>query len=1726
MGYDDDLPASLSVQNTGKGAANKPQASSIYDDFDDDSMDEIDSKADSKGVTKGGSTNNAKRTETKSNDNDLDTSVMMLDQSTTNKAGASRFPQQHLQDDEDSALEESNSSFISIPELPTNNSSFNAGRGAASLLNKKSSWDDAKPTARNAPAKSILEDDDDSDIDPRKEQAKPQNPRKEQEEKKRNASDHSDLEDDDDVFPDDIIASVKARLTSTNANNRDGLQRKSSNNSSTHSMSNYSNFSLTESTVSNLTGSVATATINQAASATVPKRDSRLISTTTPSELQYFQYQNTNSTIRNTVANSPVIADEEDKGNDDHSMSLSSGSGGAGGSGRKWRKRVDLADVPVEEEIISGIGKKQSFSSKKEEKKMEGKFSFVSDVSPSPHGDDDFDFSPIDGGDQRINLTNNDADSKRSIKLENPRKDKKSTFSLTSIDPESDSGSPTHSPVKQSRTATESISSFVPLETVPELHSKSPILESMMERKTPPVPHPAASGNPPAPSRALSTDSAMTAVSSANNSTYDMNRMDSQQLTLETNEQQGNPHEHGVFESISLDSPEKRGTNAAQKTETENHGKKKGTTAKSILGYFIGKNKHNKKDSDLTEAAHVPSPSDTEQPLPVTQPPISGDNRRHSFSSESTVTTSTPFTPAPVLSADPQRPSSTDSATTSSGGRDRSNSLTGGAGAIFSKVKDAFKFTSMSRNSSPSRAPAETPNTSSNPSSSSAPGGIASLSAATVSSDAGDDTSVQSKPNKFPFLSGNPRNSKTNDPHMLRVSSGRIELNPVDFAPPSTSPPLPRDTILSPKETTSKAPTPAPILNKNNDSTVPPLAEEKTVKNANPKKPVLSVAATVQMKQQEKQEKQGALTHKEMDPALVMINEEKPTDVGYQGNTGIGIADRVPSLTNADTALIPPPVLHRSSSAPTSLQKPLLAQVPLSSAASVGSDETPAITPQQNTAVESSLPPLKRINSTSVSVAIPPKAQKSVSLTSVNPPVLRSASPADLGNSRNRFFSGRGLASRIRKTNQIGGATPPQIPQTVRQTVNGVSGAYNAPLPSTSQRLSQLMHRSNQINHSLANRASSVESSLREVVSPALLRTSTANALPSQNGSNQKKTMADRLIDDMKSLYKHNHPNTSNNDHKEKVPSPFLRKYPHFTSSTSSTEGEEVREDIDDDHDIEESLPLLLSYWNELKENKEPRSLFLKPKDITYYKQLIDQAKSTPPSSTVTMMEEGGSALIRKGNRIYKYEELNIYYDKVQQYHISPFVQRMLDVLHQQEDEVVAQGIAISAPMTMTQSTGRGNGKTKIFYSPIHYIPDPLFGLHIFNTTLLLSHLQEFQRQKRKEEERKQHLLLNPMTTHDNSSGNNAMITTQTSKEQTLYTHLQYQINPQILYNIIHQNLFYTELQSILGIKYSGFLLKYLLSSNPASNTRYKKRFFTLMILPKDNPNISALVSKSSSSTLMKVDGMETSESPSSSPSSSSAPNEYILVEYRRMVESAWGEIPLQIKRYYYLKDLLYILVNSDMKKEGKEFTICFRITGSELDADVPIDRKVMGHVANLEGVKNIDETVPSSDGIGDNLLKTNNTASSQPTSNTEIKSESGDTMSRPAIKREKSQNKAEKKFNLDKASTEIADGEIDEEDEEEDEKEEDDEDENATEQFYYYRSGTTVPTTNDGKNTGNAHHPSEEARLALSSKKMKAKTWIKVTLLATTANERVQWIQILQSVAPDNVYINTLNYQ
>ncbi len=502
-------------------------------------------------------------------------------------------------------------------------------------------------------------------------------------------------------------------------------------------------------------------------------------------------------------------------------------------------------------------------------------------------------------------------------------------------------------------------------------------------------------------------------------------------------------------------------------------------------------------------------------------------------------------------------------------------------------------------------------------------------------------------------------------------------------------------------------------------------------------------------------------------------------------------------------------------------------------------------------------------------------------------------------------------------------------------------------------------------------------------------------------------------------------------------------------------------------------------------------------------------------------MEEGGSALIRKGNRIYKYEELNIYYDKVQQYHISPFVQRMLDVLHQQEDEVIAKGI--TATSTMSRLPGRrGDGKTKIFYSPIHYIPDPLFGLHIFNTTLLLSHLQEFQRQKRKEEERKQHLLLNPTTTTTttNDSGSNAMTTTLiTSKEQTLYTHLQYQINPQILYNIIHQNLFYTELQSILGIKYSGFLLKYLLSSNPASNTRYKKRFFTLMILPKDNPNISALVKKT------KADGIETPESPSSSPSSSSAPNEYILVEYRRMVESAWGEIPLQIKRYYYLKDLLYILVNSDMKKEGKEFTICFRITGSELDADVPIDRKVMKHVANLEGVKNIDETIPSSEGIGDSLTQKHIASSSQPTpSNAEIKSESGDIINRPPIKRQKSQSKAEKKLNLDKAS--IADGEMDEEDdEEEDEKEEDGDDENA-EQFYYYRSGTTVPTTNDGKNTGNVHHPSEEARLALSSKKMKAKTWIKVTLLATTANERVQWIQILQSVAPDNVYINTLNYQ
>lgn len=39
---------------------------------------------------------------------------------------------------------------------------------------------------------------------------------------------------------------------------------------------------------------------------------------------------------------------------------------------------------------------------------------------------------------------------------------------------------------------------------------------------------------------------------------------------------------------------------------------------------------------------------------------------------------------------------------------------------------------------------------------------------------------------------------------------------------------------------------------------------------------------------------------------------------------------------------------------------------------------------------------------------------------------------------------------------------------------------------------------------------------------------------------------------------------------------------------------------------------------------------------------------------------------------------------------------------------------------------------------PIHYIPDPLFGLHIFNTTLLVSHLEEFHQQSELQQQQQQ----------------------------------------------------------------------------------------------------------------------------------------------------------------------------------------------------------------------------------------------------------------------------------------------------------------------------------------------------------------------------------------------------
>jgi hypothetical protein len=1828
------------------------KSSSVYDDFDDDDdIDEIDMKEATKKPSTTANNNatssNAMKANNQKNQKDSfndDESESELDDSFHGRRGhGNNSTAVNNKNSKNNKKDES--SFLSIPDLTSSSVPSNN-------IKRLSSWNEPpnnRQSSRHRDSKPLLEDDDEDDIDDDSIGGAGAGGS--------NASVRS--ENKPPLHAPSALSPSPAysmSMTGGGGSVMEDLPRKVSN------TSNYSNtsgtFSLTESTVSNNYrgrgggGGGGSATdekesIREKAPYSYSmKRDSfdmddetsHRIITKNPSDLQFFQF-NRDSIDRydddsprgpsiapgkatgrdggGTSKLSKVEENEFDDENDDLSSKSSSAGGSkggaSGGSGRKWKKRVDLDSHIRNENEASRLLK--------------------------TYTTDTFDLSPSDAGDQSSPPALSSASPsppKKPTRNRVSHNAPSNTFSLTSLgnDGESESGTPSSSPEKmKKKTISLKYSSSFPMsKEIEEEEDEDELDREEREKKD----HDERSGDGRGttmvrsgissfPSSVLSTDSTATAGLSLDG-----------ELPGDTGVRRDR-FGSGLMESVELDSPSQRsaflrdgsgrtidGTDNDGSVRGEQEGNKKKrnpmkSAAKGFVLLFKGKrpSKGGSEPPPMSTSVDVEEgEGEQEDPSPRILPTttVSMDSVDTASPSATVTEMLVPGADRPSLSSEITNDTTTQKEATA---RSRSNSAVGG---LFSKVTNAFKFTSSSpssRNPSPARSSADPvlqpPSTSSASSSPS------------VSSDL-------KKKSLFPSFGG------------VRSSSPKVELNAIDSPPPSTSS--------------------APSYNSNTDlSPTPGDMSPPSAATSSQKKSTLSVASMFQKKKKQQKKEEGdatvvmdnvtnanvliddtavvappviekKLSYKDIltsstassssttaAPSSSVLNNRPPSltkslSGKLSKKDGVGIADQEEQLHHQQIRKkeeekdeekaddLPCPVSNVRSESVNSGRS--------NSVATPTTANPPILSPNTSDHIQHTMNRILRASSLSEleenSLPLPPPIapQRSTSATSVTstgsvtaiadlppsgkPPAQRSLSFSLLGrmkslegggekkkaNSRptstggddaallrsstasasstsasplrqsRKIISGAGLASRLRKINFP--SSPPTSENQGQRESEGIrkdeeyedDSKLVDTMTYSKMKFSSLLQKSTSLNNTLSS---------RKGISKILSASTTV--------SDGKKSLGQRLVSDMEHhLSSSSHPRHRHLDEEEAD---------NHMSYFSFLSRNEEADDKDTDEESEEEADAgiyLQRYYNKLKNTMKPSSVILSENEKNSYRQLIQQARiasSPPPPPSSTLLFP--STERRKGHHHIS-KEMTDFFSSLELSKQSSMVSKMLEINKEQQEEQLER-----------------NGTIPL---PIHYIPDPFFGIHLFHSKQLTTQLEEFHKQQQGEEKHSAaaaavraeslhfstSLALN--TTASSStvalpSQQQSLALSPTSLLMKDHSHhsSHHHLNPQLIYNLLQQSLSYSELQSVLAIKYSGYLMKQLFSSsNPTAGKRFKPRYWTIMLVPKQNPNVLHLVNPQPRQL-------------QHSSTSSTKEYEYLLVEYRKCMESSWGNIPTEFKRYYPLKDLMSLIVSSDMKKEGKEFTLCFRLHPTQLPQEVD-ERRVFQHVTPIltSPVSQFEDSpLPSSSGVplSRQFSTKRKDLKSFPRSMESIELEQREQEQQEEEKEKEEKDKImeniEKEMNRIKGKDKetgdslgmVADYETKKhqkaagaaalavkktsrytvlklEDPTEQEQQDTDagsvhrEDEELEEEgvegepYYYYRPGTML----SGKKLASSSNgqPSEDILTALTSKKMKEKTWIKIVLQASSSDDRVSWVQILQSLSPENVYVNTMNYQ
>jgi hypothetical protein len=1754
--YDDDLPRDLLIDDTVPVASSKTakpveKKTSFYDDFDDDSMEEIE-------ATNNKNTKNHKNNDDRRNKRSPDSSLL-----------------EEVEEEQENEMNRSNSSFLSIPEIPTANNNNNNNE-KKKIMN----------TVRNYGKKENSSDEEEEEKNEKERRERSGTTTAPQQKTNRfGRNEEKDDEEDEEQ---------KKEMKDD-----EWFTRKLSNTSNFSS-----NFSLTDSSV----GGGATDTVNRN---------------------KLFQTTNTTATAVNAKKSLAVENSSEEEDEEKEEKQEEQEENDYLRRERDKQKHIRWKPTNTEEED--------------EEEEQEEKPKHQKKV---PDDENEFDYSPPPPPPPPHSSTSSrpqerqqrveehvkkpilpSSFSSSSVVTSVPIRSKQSanTFSLTSInDGESESGSPFPSPAKGSNNnnnnnqnrlygMTESEEQEERTEQDDDdndndndprrhgSHSHNPRQQTLpLQRPTSaqssfiplnelmgsPQEQQQQTSNPPQrrPSFSSSQAGLLTIGTGTGNNNTNPNPHQQQRLvpggrvmstdSTATMMSRDDENENDQLNEIPLDSPIDRKPGGLSLHQPPPLSSSSGVApiaeekkkSKGILGFFTKKKKRPSQTEESPSSSPVvvvPPP----QPLPHSQPPSRS---------------SSPALPPPTSSQSqpPLEPPVMDTGTPPPARRNSKS----GAAKVFKKMKGVFKFvSSSSANSSrnPSPAPAVRSSTDSNINNQDSGSNVTTPT----------ESPVISKNNRKSFFGINKKN-KNNDENNGRVSSGKIELNPII----TDEPPIAgKDKEKEKEKESNEKSVPSHEITQDKEKAeevrVTVTEIDKQLKQPTKQQPQQSHGPrSLALQEPAKEQRTQSMNRKfEEQEEKEEIEEKEITTDSSRNNPmnrkSLGIADKISfhhyhseeegeqqqeqdarerdREEKEDSVLLlsppvasqtPLPLPKRSSSFSEKLSRSAVpVPVPLPTAVqrskSVGNQRLVTTTTTSTGAAT------VQLNNTHTN-----NNNRGGPLSSVTSVVSSYSSTTN-----KKIVSGRGLAQRIRKSNTVVVDNKEEDKEREAEEEANDHDKKN--------KLMDLLERSNKITQTLTGATHLVgpssltqQSSFSSIPVAFPRSASSSSFFFAPNGKNKQNknkklekgssSLAQTLIKDMKSLSRHQHheeevneEEEENEDEEGEGDNSTMRRRIRDNGSTGVVRNRFLpflnKSDSDDGMSQEEENPVhfLQNYWKQLKNTIEPTSIVLTEKDRKSMKELI--ARSVPkytllpsPSSTLSSVlskenetgEEQGENNMKM--KISSCDEIFKYKERVRLSKQSPLVKNMLRIIQAEEK-------------TMNNNNNSNNNNNNPLSHPtrlggaIHFIPDPLYGLHLFSSVLFQSHLNEFHSPLLSPSQRKD---------DDEEEEDNQQWVDPTKSKQQLFVvppiHIRYRLNPQLIYNMIHQNLFYTELQSVLAFKYSNYLMKLLFSKNPAASKRFKKRFFVIMANPKKNPNIVSLATRSgltSGEMINKTVLSSTSPlSSSSSPGDDNHQNDFLLVEFRSMVESSWGTIPLQLKRFYSLNDLLFVLVDSEKKKEGKEFTLCFHIepTASPQELKASALQKQKKNISTQGNVPSRQSSAKSIE-IDEKLVKIGAEEEQEHEEEGDgegkeqrKKGQSDDTRRRTSQRRSLSKRRRSLKSETDQSSVggygkeeelELEDEEDDWEGEEDPEADEEEGEEgSAGPPDYYYRPGTVLRETTTDPTT----NPQSEVYQALASKKRKDKTWIKLTLQAETANDRVQWIQIIQSLAPENVYVNTINYQ